>query len=79
MRIGALRRDDRQRILQREIQHGFGRQLDLLTFGRRLHTAAQSASGCGANACTLAAAGNATDDGADGCAGTDFFSGVLAA
>src|SRR5262249_13188515 len=57
----------------------FRGQLNLLTLGRSLHAAAKTSAGRCSDACTLSATGNASDDGADGCAGTYFFSSVLAA
>src|SRR5690349_2268575 len=79
MGIRALRRKHTDRILQRKVQHGFRRQLNLLSFGSGLHAAAESATGGRANASSFATSGNSTDDGANGGAGTHLLSGVLAA
>ncbi len=72
-------RHDRQRRLQAEIQDGFGRQFYLLTFGRGLHAATDAAAGSSPDGRSFTAAGNAADDGADGCSGTHFGCCVLAA
>ena len=40
VRIRSTSWNNRKRVLQREIQNGFGRQFDLLTLGRRLDAAA---------------------------------------
>src|ERR1700751_1467794 len=79
MGIGSLSGNDRQRILQREIQHGFGRQFDLLPFGCRLHAAAETATRGSSNAGALTTAGNTADNGADRRTGADLFRRVLAA
>src|SRR5581483_7814204 len=65
--------------LQGEVQDSFGRQFDLLTFGRRLYAAAQTSPGSSTDGCALTASGNRTDDGSDACACPDFLGSVLAA
>jgi len=79
MRIRSLRGKHADRILQREVQHRFGRQLDLLSFGRRLYAATKSAAGGRANSSTFATAGKSADNGANRCAGTDLLRCVLSA
>src|SRR5262249_33475879 len=64
--------------LQGEVQHGFRRQLDLLTFRRGLHATTKPAPGRGPDGSTLAAAGNCADDCADTSAGSNFLGRVLA-
>ena len=65
--------------LQRKVKHSFRGQLDLLALGGCLNSAAQAAAGRRADRCSLAAAGDGSDDGSDASARADFRSGILAA
>jgi len=62
----TLRLDYRQRSLQRKVQDGLRRQLDLLTLGGRLYAATQAAAGCCANRSPFPAASDGADDGSNG-------------
>ena len=73
-----VRRDYRHRTLQREIQHRFRRQLDLLTLRGCLNTAAQPAAGCCTDSSSLTAASDRADDGSDTGSGAYFLSRILA-
>ena len=77
--VRALRLHYGDRGLQREIEHGFGRQLDLLRLGGSLHTAADASACCCADGCALAAACERSDDAADNGASAYFFRSIFAA
>src|SRR5438477_2199500 len=74
-----VRCHDCDRGLQREVQHGFRRQLDLLTLGCGLHAAAKPAAGCCADGRSLTAAGDGADNRANSSTCADLLSRVLAA
>src|SRR4030081_3542520 len=67
------------RSLQREVQHGFRGQLDLLTLGGGLHATTDSAACRRTDSCTFPATCNRANDGAEGSSATDLLSGILAA
>src|SRR5215467_9575733 len=73
------RRYHGDRALQREVQHGLRCQLNLLTLGRCLYAASQSATSRCADSSPLTAARDRTDDRADARAGANFLRRILAA
>src|SRR5215470_5893414 len=78
VRIRALRRNDRQRVLQRKVQDSFGGQLDLLALGCRLNATTETSTSRCADSCAFTASGKAANDGADSCTSADLLGSVLA-
>lgn len=62
-----------------EVQHGFARQLDLLTFRGRLHAAAEAATRCRSDSSSLAATRDSADDGTDNGSSANFLGRVFGA